>query len=179
MEQVNNASSNGQGLGIAGLILGIVALVVSFIPCIGLLALIPGIIAVVFSAIALNQANRTGSAKGIIIAALVISILGTSMAGLWGLFFASTAREGVKVRHKLEKISKEFEDGFEEEFDKEMKESVEKSMEEVLEELESEKESLKSVSEKEMKKARKVGKATGKAAKTFMKEMEDADSLAL
>lgn len=74
-------SNAGQGLGIAGFILGIVALIISWIPCLGMYALIPGIIAIILSAIAFTQANKANASKGLIIAALVVSILGTAIAG--------------------------------------------------------------------------------------------------
>lgn len=84
-------SNAGQGLGIAGLVLGIIALLISFIPCVGLFALVPGAIAIVLSAIALMQAKKANASKGLIIAALVISILGTSIAAIWGLVLGSAA----------------------------------------------------------------------------------------
>lgn len=77
-------SNAGQGLGIAGLVLGIIALIISFIPCLGIWALVPGIIAIVLSAVALSQAKKANASRGLIIAALVISILGTVIAGVWG-----------------------------------------------------------------------------------------------
>ena len=72
-------STAGQGLGIAGLVLGIIALILSFIPCIGWVAIIPGFIAIALCIVGLTQANKANGAKGLIIAALVISILGCVM----------------------------------------------------------------------------------------------------
>ncbi|HEX2936760.1 MAG TPA: DUF4190 domain-containing protein [Bacteroidales bacterium] len=77
-------SNAGQGLGIAGLVLGIIALIISFIPCLGIWALVPGIVAIVLSFIALSQANKANASKGLIIAALIVSILATIIAGVWG-----------------------------------------------------------------------------------------------
>jgi len=71
----------GQGLGIAGFVLGLIALIISFIPCLGMYALVPGIIAIILSAIGFSQASKGNGAKGLIIAALVVSILGTIIAG--------------------------------------------------------------------------------------------------
>jgi biopolymer transport protein ExbB/TolQ len=96
-------SSAGQGLGIAALILGIVSFVVSFIPCIGLLAIIPGIVAIILSIVALSQAQKENAAKGIVIAALIISILGTSIAILWSVFFASAFQKDSWLRQQIEK----------------------------------------------------------------------------
>ncbi|HYX08368.1 MAG TPA: hypothetical protein VE912_16675 [Bacteroidales bacterium] len=98
----------GQGLGIAGLVLGIIALIIAFIPCVGLAALIPGAIAVVLSAIGLSQANKGNGAKGLIIAALVVSIVGTSVAAVWGIFFATVAKEGHRWKDQIENMSDDF-----------------------------------------------------------------------
>ncbi len=86
-EQVK--TSAGQGFGIASLILGIIALLVALIPCIGLFALIPGIIAIILAIIGLSQASKANGAKGVIIAGLIISILGTTLAGIWLMFFSA------------------------------------------------------------------------------------------
>ncbi len=85
-----NQSEAGKGLGIASLVLGILALVISFIPCLGMYAIFPGIIAIILGAIAFMQANKAKSPKGLIIAALVISILGTAIAG-WQYAVLSSA----------------------------------------------------------------------------------------
>ena len=94
-------SNAGQGLGIAGLVLGIIALIISFIPCIGLYALVPGIIAIVLSAVALSQAKSANAAKGLIIAALVISIIGTAIAALQGLVFKSALTFGKTMAEQV------------------------------------------------------------------------------
>lgn len=73
------ASSNGKGLGIAGLVLGILAAIISFIPCLGMWAILPGVIGIVLSAISMKQAG-TG-AKGMAIAGLVCSIIGCCLGG--------------------------------------------------------------------------------------------------
>lgn len=96
-----NKSNAGQGLGIAGLVLGIIALVISFIPCIGLYALVPGVIAIVLSAVALSQAKNANAARGLIIAALVISIIGTSIAALQGLVFNSVFNLGKSMAEQV------------------------------------------------------------------------------
>lgn len=128
----NNKSNAGQGLGIAGLVLGIIALIIAFIPCIGLLALIPGAIAITFSAIAYNQATKGNGAKSLIIAALIISIIGTSVAAIWGLVFAS-------IGHKAPWIKNQIENAIEEETGKGIDENMAEfgnNLEKVLEQLE-------------------------------------------
>jgi hypothetical protein len=93
----------GQGLGIASLIIGIIAIIMSIIPCIGVIAIVPAIVALVFSIIALNQSNNGNGAKGLIIAALVISILATSFAIMQGFLLTKTAGNKSWWKAKIEK----------------------------------------------------------------------------
>lgn len=118
-------STAGQGFGIAGLILGIIAFVFAFIPCFGWVALIPGVIAIALSIVALSQANKANGAKGLIIAALVVSIFGTSVAILQGFIFAGVLSEGSHWKNRLEQV-----------IDEEMGEDLEEAFEEIEEELE-------------------------------------------
>jgi len=85
----------GQSFGIAGLILGIIALLISFIYCIGFIALIPGVLAIVLSIVGLVQARKGNGSQGLIISALVVSIASTVIALIWLLFIASNAKEGM------------------------------------------------------------------------------------
>jgi hypothetical protein len=127
-------STAGQGFGIAGLILGIIAFIFAFIPCFGWVALIPGIIAIALSIVALSQANKANGAKGLIIAALVVSIFGTSVAILQGFVFAGLLSEGPRLKNKIERvINEEIGDELLEEF-----EDVEEELEDALEKLEEE-----------------------------------------
>src|SRR4030042_3808463 len=84
-------STAGQGLGITSLIMGVLAIPLGIIPCTFFIALVFVAIGIVLSAIALSQANRGNSPKGLIIAALVCSILGFSFAFFWGLTFKKTS----------------------------------------------------------------------------------------
>lgn len=73
MEEANN--NTGQNLGIAALITGIITFVLAVIPCVGLIAIIPGIIAIVLASVGLSQAARNSSARGVLIAGLIIAII--------------------------------------------------------------------------------------------------------
>ncbi len=134
-EQKTNA---GQGLGIAGLVLGIIALIIAFIPCIGVLAVIPGAVAIVLSVVGLSQARKANGQTGLIIAAMVVSILGTAIALAWWLFFAGAAGTGGKIMKEIGKeIRQEMETEFGEEWEQEFDE-MGKELEETLEDLEAE-----------------------------------------
>ncbi len=125
-EQKTNA---GQGMGIAGLVLGILAIPLGIIPCTFVAALIFGVVGIILSSIGLSQATRNNAAKGLIIAALVCSILGTSFALFWGLALG----KGSKVLHNV------FKQELREEFGKELEEAVKEfgeEMEDAFEEYE-------------------------------------------
>ena len=89
MEKIK--TNAGHGLGVAGLVLGILSLFMAFIPCVGVIAIGPGVIAIVLSIVGLVQANKNNGAKGINIAALVISAIGTIIACLWLFIFVGIA----------------------------------------------------------------------------------------
>jgi hypothetical protein len=94
MEEVKNDS--GQNLGIAALITAIITFVLSVIPCVGLIAIIPGIIAIVLASVGLSQAARNNSPRGILVAGLIIAII-ASLISFSQVFVAG------KLAHKANK----------------------------------------------------------------------------
>ncbi len=131
----------GQGFGIASLILGILALLIAFIPCVGIFALIPGIIAIVLGIVGLSQARNANGTTGLIISGLVISSLATLIAAVWLIFFSTSGLILNKLNkdNKLDIVIEEFVNQFEKEFEDEKNteiESTETDMEKTLEELE-------------------------------------------
>lgn len=78
MEEVKN--NTGQNLGVAALITAIVTFVLSVIPCVGLIALIPGIIAIILAIVGLSQASKNNSPRGLLIAGLIIGVLATMIS---------------------------------------------------------------------------------------------------
>lgn len=162
MEEVSNKQTNAsQSLGVAGLVLGIIALIISFVPCFGWYAIVPGIIAVVLSVIAYSQVKRTEAAKGMIIAALVISIVATTIAVLQITFFAGVVKNAKDNIEKIDDWSEEFKDHVNDE------ESVEK-LEKALDKLEEKMDSAHI-------KAQKVVESAKKELKEAKKEMGEAD----
>ena len=81
MEEIK--SNAGQGLGTAGLILGIMAIPLGIIPCTFLLGILFGLAGIVLSIVALKQANQWNAPRALIIAALTCSILGFTFAAAW------------------------------------------------------------------------------------------------
>ena len=70
-------------MGVASLVLGIVGIVFTFIPCLAgwsLLLTIPGLI---FGIVGVSQSKKTGKGKGVAIGGLVCSIIGLAIATIW------------------------------------------------------------------------------------------------
>jgi len=164
MEEIKT-SHTGQGLGVAGLVLGIIALIISFIPCLGMWALIPGIIAIVFSAIAFSQANKVNAAKGLVIAALAISIVGTAIAG-WQMYMLKNAST------HIEKFGKELQKAIEDEMDEEDIESLEEAMEELEGQIE---EITEDVIEEITESTSETLKETAEELEEIAEELEEGD----
>jgi polyhydroxyalkanoate synthesis regulator phasin len=89
-------STAGQGLGIAGLILGILAIPMGIIPCTFYIGILFGIIGIVLSLVALSQANRGYGPRTLIIAALVCSIVGLVFASAVGFTLTRYGARTVK-----------------------------------------------------------------------------------
>lgn len=94
MEEVK--TNAGQGLGIAGLILGCVAIPLAILGCTSVLGLILGSTGIILSAVGLSQASRANGVRGLPVGGLIVSIIGTVIAMAWLLFFAQVAHEGGK-----------------------------------------------------------------------------------
>ena len=90
-----------KGMTIAGLVLGVVAIVFVFIPGVSWLGWICGVVGIVLSAIAISASKKAGQKNGMAVAGLVLSILsiaigiivvmvaciaGCAIAGTAGLF---------------------------------------------------------------------------------------------
>jgi Skp family chaperone for outer membrane proteins len=131
----------GQGLGIAGLILGILAIPLALLGCTFILALFLGAAGVVLSAIGLHQANTANGTKGLPIGGLSVSIVGLCIALMWGLFFTSAVFKGGKLWKDSpfwEQIGKEVEENLQDSF-KDLEDEFDQmgeDLEDVLEDLE-------------------------------------------
>lgn len=108
MEEVRNNSA--QNLGIAALITAIITFVLSVIPCVGLIAIIPGIIAIILASVGLSQASRNNAPKGVLIAALIIAIL-ASMISISQVFVAGKiAKSADKWPNEIQNVINDVQD---------------------------------------------------------------------
>jgi large-conductance mechanosensitive channel len=79
----NTPVNDGKTLGVAGLIIGTLSLMFSFIPCIGMWALVPAIVGIILSAISLSLASKAGLPKSNALAGLICSIIAFLVAAYW------------------------------------------------------------------------------------------------
>lgn len=104
---------------IAALVLGIVGLVLSLVPCLGMYALPLTLIAVILGALGM----KSPQSRGLAIAGLTCGIIGTCIAGWWLYAFMT-------VKGASEEGLKQFEKDLKAATDKELKD-LKKSMDEV------------------------------------------------
>jgi len=80
--------SNAKGFGIAGMVIGIIAIITSFIPCFFWWAITLGVMGLVLSAIGLGQAKKANLSRGMAIAGLICSVIAIVIVVVWGMLFA-------------------------------------------------------------------------------------------
>lgn len=83
-------------MGVASLVMGILALVVCWIPCLGDWAILFAILGIIFGAVGIVKAKKTNKGKGLSIAGLVCSIIATTVVVLW-IFVISAAKEAANI----------------------------------------------------------------------------------
>jgi predicted PurR-regulated permease PerM len=87
------AKAFGRTFAILGLAFGLLALLLSFVPVIGIIAAAPGVIAFIASFIAVLLARRGNAPLGLSTVALAISTLGLLIALIWGLIFYQATKK--------------------------------------------------------------------------------------
>jgi len=94
----------GNGWGVTALVLGIVAVVFSFIPVMGVVAFVLGPLAVVFGIIG---ATRKFAKKGVAIAGLVLGVVSIVIAAIWMAVLSaavSSADQALNSEHKIQYV---------------------------------------------------------------------------
>ena len=76
-------------MGVASLVIGIVSVVLGFIPCVGQLAFIPSIVGIILGAVGIATGKKAQPPKpiGTAIAGLVLNIIAIVVILLWNLVF--------------------------------------------------------------------------------------------
>jgi len=106
-----NSNQPNNTLAIIGLVFGIIALLFSIFPCVGMFAFIPGVIGLILGVIALLKAKDNGYPKGMAIAVIVVSGLACAISG-YQMFaigsFASDMKTNMKEYTSCEEVSKDY-----------------------------------------------------------------------
>lgn len=108
MEEVRN--NTGQNLGIAALVIAIITFVLSVIPCVGLIAIIPGIISIILASVGLSQAARNDSPRGVLIAGLIIAIIATLISLSQVFVVGKIAQKADKWPNEIQNIINDVQD---------------------------------------------------------------------
>lgn len=88
-------------MGIAALILGILSIIIGFIPLCGSIALLPAIIGLILGIVDTVQKNKKGEKKGVSIAGLILSAIAIVVIVFWVFIF------GVAISSDVNEILEE------------------------------------------------------------------------
>ena len=111
----DNQSSAGKGMGVTALVLGILGVICSFIPCFGFFAIMFGALAIIFGAIGLSQAKKGGGAPGTPRAGLILGILSTVFTIIWWISFAgAVASSAIELENAFDESATELNDAMNE-----------------------------------------------------------------
>ena len=111
-----NNKNPGHGMGVAALIMGIISVVVAFIPCLGLLAFFTAIVAIVLGAIGISQASCSETPKGLAIGGLVTGALALLISIAQVVFFAGFSRNFDFIGERIEEAIEDVESDIREDF---------------------------------------------------------------
>ncbi|MDQ1007206.1 putative membrane protein [Streptomyces sp. V4I23] len=96
--------ARSNGLATAGLVLGIIAVIFSFIPLVNVIVWPLAILGLIFGAIGLAKSGKVGKGKGASITALVTSLVSVVMFFVMNAVFVSAVDEAVKeTQNELDK----------------------------------------------------------------------------
>lgn len=76
-------------MGVAALVLGIISIIIGFIPLCGSIALLPAIIGLILGIVDTIQKSKKGEKKGVSIAGLVLSAIAVAVIIFWVFIFSA------------------------------------------------------------------------------------------
>jgi multisubunit Na+/H+ antiporter MnhB subunit len=115
-------SGNPKPFGVIGLVLAIISLLFSLIPCVGFYAVIPGILATIFSLIAYLYLKQKKESTSVPFAGLIIGLLAISIS----IYQYIEYQEVFETKSEIENSIKE---GLEEQVIQEVLDNLEEGME--------------------------------------------------
>lgn len=78
-------------MGIAALVLGIISIIIAFIPLCGSIAFLPALIGLVLGIVDIVKKGKTGESKGMAIAGTVLSAIALVFIIFWVFIFSTAA----------------------------------------------------------------------------------------
>lgn len=94
-------------MGVASLVLGILALIVAWVPCVGVYALLFSVIGLILGAIGMVKAKKTGEGKGLSIAGFVCNVVATAIAIYWCVIIGGAAVAANDISNDIKKSKSE------------------------------------------------------------------------
>lgn len=80
-------------MGIASLVLGIVSLILAFVPCCGIISVVPAVIGLILGIIEVVKKKKSGEPKGKGIAGIVLGVVAIIVTIVWFLIFGVAAMD--------------------------------------------------------------------------------------
>jgi hypothetical protein len=99
---VNVPQASGGGLATASMVIGIIGLILAFIPIIGFVSWILAPLAIIFGGISLYGAIRDGRRMGSAITGLVTGLLALMLCIMWGAAFSAAMSGAAEANAELE-----------------------------------------------------------------------------
>ncbi len=96
-------------MGIAALILGILSIIIGFIPLCGMIALVPALIGLILGIVDTVQKSKKGEKKGVSIAGIVLSAIAMIIISVWTLVIGN-AVSNIDENELQEALRSSFED---------------------------------------------------------------------
>jgi ABC-type transport system involved in cytochrome c biogenesis permease subunit len=93
MEQPVHNPKAGYNMGIVALVLGIIGLLGSWIPCLNIFSVFFSVVAIILGAIAYSQAKKGNASTTMPIIALILGVVGTIITIVMYLFVAASINE--------------------------------------------------------------------------------------
>ena len=84
--EIKTNPNAGQGLGIASLVIGILAVIAAFIPCFGMIAILFGVLAIIFGAVGMSQAKAGNASNTMPKSGFILGICATSILIIYMLY---------------------------------------------------------------------------------------------
>ena len=78
-------------MGVAALVLGIISIIIGFIPLCGSIALLPAIIGLILGIVDVVLKSKKGEPKGVSIAGLILSAIAIAFIVFWVFVFGAAA----------------------------------------------------------------------------------------